>query len=89
MLAVEDISELLGIELLGIIPEDEQIIIAQNHGMPVVGQHTVSEKYFMQLAGRLMGEEIPQATGRRKQKIFTGFFLRRKPEELYAAGGQK
>jgi septum site-determining protein MinD len=89
MLAVQDISELLGTDLLGIIPEDEQIIIAQNHGMPVVGQHSPSEKYFLQIAERITGESIPVSLRRRKQKIFTGLFLRREPEEIYAAGGQK
>lgn len=36
MLKVEDVTEILNIELLGIIPEDESIIISANKGEPVV-----------------------------------------------------
>ena len=36
MLNIGDICELLDVPLLGVIPEDEQIIIAQNHGEPLL-----------------------------------------------------
>jgi septum site-determining protein MinD len=89
MLAVQDIAELLGAGLLGIIPEDEQIIIAQNHGIPVVGQHTASEKYFLQIAKRIMGEDVPVVPAHQKQKFFAGFFFHREPSDINVAGGQK
>ena len=36
MLNIDDICELLDVPLLGVVPEDEQIIIAQNHGEPLL-----------------------------------------------------
>src|ERR1700736_5146065 len=36
MMDVADVLEVLGIDLLGIVPEDEMIIIAINKGEPVV-----------------------------------------------------
>jgi septum site-determining protein MinD len=35
MLSTEDILELLAIDLIGIIPEDDSVIISTNKGMPV------------------------------------------------------
>lgn len=89
MLDVADISELLEAELIGVIPEDPQIIIAQNHGTPVIGEHTLSEKYFLGIAKRITGEDIPIWEQKKKQKLFTGLFFRRKPEELYQDGGKE
>jgi septum site-determining protein MinD len=36
MMGIEDILELLAVDLLGIVPEDEDIIISSNQGMPIV-----------------------------------------------------
>src|SRR5512135_2210891 len=36
MLSVEDVLDLLAIELIGIVPEDESVIVASNRGQPLV-----------------------------------------------------
>ena len=36
MMSVEDVSEILAIDLLGVIPDDEQVVIATNQGEPIV-----------------------------------------------------
>jgi len=60
MLSTEDVVELLAIDLLGIIPEDKQVIVATNQGSPVaLDGKSPSGQAFRHVAGRLMGQDIP------------------------------
>ncbi len=60
MLSVEDVVELLAIELLGVIPEDESIVINTNRGMPVVlNPKSKAGQAFHNIARRLLGEKVP------------------------------
>ncbi len=72
MLDVADIRDLLDAELLGVILEDENVIIAQNHGEPIMGKHSVAEQCYCNVARRISGEklEIPNYTRR------IGFFAK-------------
>jgi len=60
MLSVEDVLDLLAVELIGIIPEDENVIVASNRGQPLAldGKSKVGQA-FQNIAQRLMGEQIP------------------------------
>ncbi len=59
MLNTEDVVELLAIELLGIVPEDEQVIISTNRGQPIVlYEKSKAGKAFLNIARRLNGEEV-------------------------------
>ncbi|MFQ6057778.1 MAG: septum site-determining protein MinD [Anaerolineae bacterium] len=60
MLDTEDVLEILAIELIGIVPEDEAIIISTNKGIPVALDHnSPSGLAFRRIARRLLGEEVP------------------------------
>jgi septum site-determining protein MinD len=60
MMSTEDVVELLAIDLLGIIPEDKQVIVATNQGNPVsLDGKAPSGQAFRNIAGRLMGQNIP------------------------------
>ncbi len=60
MLSTEDVVEILAIDLLGIIPEDKEIIISTNRGTPVaLDGRSASGQAFRNIAGRLMGQDIP------------------------------
>jgi septum site-determining protein MinD len=60
MLSTEDVVELLAIDLLGIVPEDKEIIISTNRGTPVaMDGRAASGQAFRNIAGRLMGQDIP------------------------------
>lgn len=60
MLDVADVLEVLGIDLLGIIPEDENIIIAINKGEPIVyDKRTRAGRAYFNAAQRILGEEVP------------------------------
>ncbi len=60
MLDTPDILEVLAIDLIGIVPEDENIIVSTNRGLPVALQDkTPSSAAYHRIARRLLGEEIP------------------------------
>ena len=76
MLDVPDICELLEAKLLGVVLEDENIIVAQNHGTPVMGQHTISEGCYRNIAKRIAGDDIPIPDYISSGGIFSKLFLR-------------
>jgi len=60
MLSAEDVLDLLGIQLIGIVPEDESVIIGSNRGTPVVSEaKSRAGQAFRNIAKRLQGEEVP------------------------------
>jgi septum site-determining protein MinD len=63
MLDTSDVMEILAIDLIGIVPEDEAIIISTNRGVPVAldnrGQAGLA---FRNIARRLLGEDVPFMT---------------------------
>lgn len=63
MLATEDVIEILAIELVGIIPEDETIIVSINKGIPIaLDGKSKSSLAFRNIAQRILGEDVPLMT---------------------------
>ncbi len=60
MMSVEDVLDILAIRLIGVVPEDEAILISSNRGVPVVlDKHSVTGRAFQNIARRLLGEDVP------------------------------
>jgi len=60
MLSTSDVVDVLAIDLIGVVPEDERILVAANRGRPVVfEQSSPAGMAFRNVARRLMGEEVP------------------------------
>ena len=59
MMAVDDVTEILAVNLLGTILDDEQIVIAANQGEPLSGQKSQAEEEYRNICRRLLGEEVP------------------------------
>lgn len=78
MLDAEDILELLAIKLVGIIPEDENVLISTNRGQPVVLEpKSKAGQAFRNIARRLNGEEVPYLSMDEKEDIFKRLFGKR------------
>ncbi len=60
MLSAEDVLDLLAVRLLGVVPEDENVIVATNRGVPVAldGKSRAGQA-FRNIARRLKGEDVP------------------------------
>jgi septum site-determining protein MinD len=63
MMSVDDVVDILGVELLGIVPDDEEIIDTTNRGEPVVlvADSRLGEIYD-KIARRLDGERVAFTT---------------------------
>jgi septum site-determining protein MinD len=50
----------LAVDLLGIVPEDEEVVVAGNRGSPVVlNEKSRSGQAYARIVRRLLGEDIP------------------------------
>jgi septum site-determining protein MinD len=60
MLSPDDVVELLAVELIGIVPEDENVILSTNRGTPIVldGKSQAGQA-FRNIASRLGGQTVP------------------------------
>lgn len=71
MLAPDDVLELLAVELIGIVPEDDHVIVSSNRGQPVVlDPKTRAGTAFLNIARRLKGEDVPFMNLEEKEDIF-------------------
>ncbi|MFW6035521.1 MAG: septum site-determining protein MinD [Halothermotrichaceae bacterium] len=61
MMDIDDMIEILAINLLGVVPEDENIVVSTNRGEPVVLKSDKSQagSAFSNIARRIEGEELP------------------------------
>ncbi len=60
MLSIEDVQEILGLDLIGVVEKDDSVIVAANCGVPVVyNPKSNAGKSFSRVAARLCGENIP------------------------------
>lgn len=60
MLSAEDVLDLLAIKLIGIVPEDEGVIVGSNRGSPVALElKSRAGEAFRNISKRLQGQEIP------------------------------
>ena len=59
MMNIDDIIDILAIELLGIVPDDEAIVVSTNKGEPVVtDEKALSGKAYRNISRRINGEEV-------------------------------
>lgn len=60
MLSPQDVIDILGVEQVGLIFKDEQVVISANTGDPVVyNQKSAAGSSFIRVAERLSGGEVP------------------------------
>lgn len=71
MLTADDVLELLAVELIGIVPEDENVVVSSNRGQPVAmdGKSRAGEA-FHNIARRMNGETVPFLNLDQKEDIF-------------------
>ena len=60
MMSIEDVTSILGIPLIGVIPDSEKIIISSNRGEPIVLEESkcLPKLAFENTARRLTGEKV-------------------------------
>lgn len=59
MMSAEDVVDLLGVPLIGVIPDDEQVILATNQGVPLLESGGLAGQAYENIVRRILGEELP------------------------------
>ena len=60
MMDTGDIIDILAIDLLGVVPEDEAIVVSTNRGEPAVMENmSRAGAAYRRIARRLNGEDVP------------------------------
>jgi septum site-determining protein MinD len=80
MLNTDDVIDILAIDLLGIVPDDEAIVVSTNRGRPAALENgSPAGQAFRNIADRLTGKEVPfinleenNSFIKRLSKLFTG-----------------
>lgn len=60
MMAMDDVVEILAVDLIGVVPDDEQIVVTTNKGEPASADaNSLAGRAFKNIASRVLGEEVP------------------------------
>lgn len=59
MMSPEDVVDLLGVPLIGVIPDDEQVILATNQGVSLLESGSLAGRAYENIVSRILGEEVP------------------------------
>jgi len=60
MMTLEDVTEVLAIDVLGVVPEDEAVVTSTNKGEPSVSNpHSRAGQAFRNITERIIGNEVP------------------------------
>jgi len=60
MLSIADVQEILGLEVLGVIPEAQEVLQSSNAGVPVIlDEQSAAGQAYGDAVARLLGEERP------------------------------
>ncbi len=76
MMSSSDVVDILAINLIGIVPDDENIVVATNNGEPLVGDSSLAGQAYMNICHRIIGEEVPFLDLTAKKGFFSRLFKR-------------
>lgn len=60
MMDINDMIDILAVDLLGVVPEDEMIVVSTNRGEPVaLEKNSLAGQAYRNIARRITGEDVP------------------------------
>lgn len=69
MMSVDDVRDILAIPLIGVVPDDENIVISTNQGEPLVGSHCLAGQAYANICRRILGETVEFLKLEEKQSV--------------------
>lgn len=71
MMDISDIIDILAIDLLGVVPDDDYIVVSTNRGEPaVMVDNSKAGQAYRNIARRIKGEEVPFMNLTEKESIW-------------------
>ncbi len=59
MMSVEDVEDILSIDIIGKIPDSEDVVISTNNGNPIIkSKESICAKAYINICKRIMGEDV-------------------------------
>ena len=58
-MSIDDVNDILQLNVIGAVPDDENIVVATNKGQPLVGDDSLAGQAYMNICHRILGEEVP------------------------------
>jgi septum site-determining protein MinD len=76
MLSIDDVQEILGLNVIGVIPESPEVLSSSNAGVPVILDETSQAGMaYMDAVARILGEDKPlRFTTVEKKGFFSKMF---------------
>ncbi|HIT90930.1 MAG TPA: septum site-determining protein MinD [Candidatus Merdenecus merdavium] len=71
MMSVEDVVDILAVDLIGAVPDDENIVVSTNQGEPLVGTDSLAGQAYLNICRRILGEEVPLLDLSKNEGFFT------------------
>ncbi|RCX20807.1 septum site-determining protein MinD [Anaerobacterium chartisolvens] len=60
MMNIDDIIDILAIDLIGVVPDDEKIVVSTNKGEPAVtDSKSLAGQAYRNITKRILGEDVP------------------------------
>ncbi|HBY20971.1 MAG: septum site-determining protein MinD [Clostridiales bacterium GWE2_32_10] len=60
MMSIEDVMEILAIGIVGVVPDDEYIVVSTNQGEPaVLDNNSLAGKAYRNIVQRVLGNDVP------------------------------
>ena len=59
MMSLTDVQDILAVNMIGAIPDDENIVISTNQGEPLVGMGSAAGQAYLNVCRRLLGQNVP------------------------------
>jgi septum site-determining protein MinD len=70
MMSIDDVVDILAINLIGAVPDDQQIVVSTNQGEPLVGDDSLAGQAYMNICHRILGEDVPLLDLNEKSSIW-------------------
>ncbi|HAN10059.1 MAG TPA: septum site-determining protein MinD [Clostridiales bacterium] len=60
MMSIEDVMEILAIGIIGVVPDDEYIVVSTNQGEPAISdKNSLAGQAYRNIVQRLLGNDVP------------------------------
>jgi septum site-determining protein MinD len=87
MMTVDDVLDILRLDLVGVVPDDREVIVATNRGNPVIDiSGSTTGAAIRRIASRLLGEDVPIPDFTAQQAWFARVISSLRPSRPSAKG---
>ena len=70
MMSLSDVTDILAVNIIGAVPDDENIVVSTNQGEPLVGMGSSAGQAYLDICRRLLGESVPMTNPGQAETIF-------------------